>query len=611
MAEHQQNEVRVALVMDDQATATLQKVADAMAALHKQQEEVAKSGAKAGEDHGKKHGEGFANKLKEKIVEGVFIAAGEKLIEGVIEKLHELPDLLKEAFHAGVNEIEGQRAIAGTLTLTGVKGSFEQVLDQAKLYKDSLEDIGVEAGVADNVLQDVFEGIAARSNKSAIEVEELTEKIAYAGKAIHGGPQAIAQGFQMMEMGMIRAKNPIVQMIVASKTLEGNAKSVAKQLMKMSPEEAIKLGEQAIDRMAKKMKDAPPTFQQLMTSFSGMKEQMFEALGVPLVEALVPHLDTLKHWLIEHKGALESYARAAAKFIGESFDDIAHWIDDMKLLFENKDFATGLQDAGDMLKGAFKLGVDVAKGIVEAGAGLAMMWGDFKNTITGGARAGTFGEAGQRWAAERDRKENIDAAKFDLKYAANPEYYKAAQAAMANAGLANTRFTQAGGELTGEDDKAFQDLQKQLDAAAVYGEKLREFSARGDVDAISGAFNDASKKHEDGTRYYVARLIGGSESLQDQLLKSGVELQGGFSGIITMLRESGLGEQADKLAKKVKEHGAKQSSPVVNFNGGQTFQIKQDFRDQDPDRIAVLFRQDILKAAASRTQSNRATAFGF
>lgn len=49
---------------------------------------------------------------------------------------------------------------------------------------------------------------------------------------------------------------------------------------------------------------------------------------------------------------------------------------------------------------------------------------------------------------------------------------------------------------------------------------------------------------------------------------------------------------------------------TLNLNGGQTFNIKQDFRDQDPDRIALVFRDDIAKSASHRIRSQVRTAFG-
>lgn len=110
--------------------------------------------------------------------------------------------------------------------------------------------------------------------------------------------------------------------------------------------------------------------------------------------------------------------------------------------------------------------------------------------------------------------------------------------------------------------------------------------------------------------FYMTKLLAGDEKLQDTLLKGGFGLEGTFAEIANRMKEAQgvTPEQAEKFATKIKT-GATGKSPVNNFNGGQTFNIKQDFRDQDPDRIAVIFRQDILKASNSRVQSSRAGAF--
>ena len=51
--------------------------------------------------------------------------------------------------------------------------------------------------------------------------------------------------------------------------------------------------------------------------------------------------------------------------------------------------------------------------------------------------------------------------------------------------------------------------------------------------------------------------------------------------------------------------------PQAGVNiGVANFHIKQDFRDQDPDRIALVFKKDIGQAAVSRTASRVATPFG-
>lgn len=48
----------------------------------------------------------------------------------------------------------------------------------------------------------------------------------------------------------------------------------------------------------------------------------------------------------------------------------------------------------------------------------------------------------------------------------------------------------------------------------------------------------------------------------------------------------------------------------VNFNGGQTFKIQQEFRNQDPDSIAVAFEDRFTRAAVSRVQASTSAPFG-
>ncbi len=604
------NEVRISLVVDDKSSETLNKVKHGLEEVAKGHEhashEAAEHAKHAAEAHGGgEHGEGFFGTLKHHLMAGIGMGVGAKLAEGIAEGIHEIPHMLVESFDEGVKAIEAQRSIAGTLTLSGAKGSYDQVLDDAKLYKESLQDIAIESGNTEDTLRGVFEGIAARSNKSSVEVEELTEKIAYAGKAIRGGPEAISQGFEMLTMGVVRARNPIVQMITQAHLLEGNAKAVAKQMMKMTPEEQIKLGEKAITSMADKMKDVTPTFTQLKQSFEGMKEFAFESLGEPLVEEVVPHLNDLKKYLLLHKNEIAAYAHQVAESM------IEYGKEAVSYLTELKDIASGskmpspeeldLTKPGDVVKGAtafFKEGLD----------GLSMAMRDTKTAML--AQWGPTSTIGGA-IFEGKRQVDVNAATENAKYAYDPQFAKATQENLDAWKRWNDYLVANGGHISAEQQKAFDDVQAQFIAAEQMGQNLADQASKGNVENLAMAYNEAAKKHNMGLQQYITHLIGGSEELEKKLVESGMNIEGGYSEFIRIMKASGFGEQADKLAKMKKESGAKESAPVTNFNGGQTFQIKQDFRDQDPDRIAVLFRQDILKAAKSRVQSNRATVFGF
>jgi hypothetical protein len=54
----------------------------------------------------------------------------------------------------------------------------------------------------------------------------------------------------------------------------------------------------------------------------------------------------------------------------------------------------------------------------------------------------------------------------------------------------------------------------------------------------------------------------------------------------------------------------KPPAPVNDFRGSK-FEIQQDFRDQDPDRVAAIFQKDIERAVVNRSMSTRAFGLGF
>jgi hypothetical protein len=133
------------------------------------------------------------------------------------------------------------------------------------------------------------------------------------------------------------------------------------------------------------------------------------------------------------------------------------------------------------------------------------------------------------------------------------------------------------------------------------------------VAPIVEQFQAANGVMDAGAQEYIANLLSKSSVLQKAFLESADMTSVGFMALSELTRASaaefsealkGLG---DKAAKREKIDA---KAPQANFNGGQTFKIQQDFRDQDPDRIAVVFQRDILRAAESRYQSASASPFG-
>lgn len=178
----------------------------------------------------------------------------------------------------------------------------------------------------------------------------------------------------------------------------------------------------------------------------------------------------------------------------------------------------------------------------------------------------------------------------------------------------------AAGELADRAYAAHHALREMVDPIDKAAEALAAMSQAADKDwsqqdaavaAITDGFSNAATAHNVAAQQYVANLLAGSASLQTAFLQSANMSAEGFNSLADMLQGSAK-EFAEQLRGKagLVAGAAKEVKPTVNFNGGQSFKIQQDFRDQDPDRIAVLFQQGVLKSAERRLQATTTNAFG-
>lgn len=129
------------------------------------------------------------------------------------------------------------------------------------------------------------------------------------------------------------------------------------------------------------------------------------------------------------------------------------------------------------------------------------------------------------------------------------------------------------------------------------------------ISKVAELYNAAMKSNNMAAAQYAANIIAGSSSVQNALVNSKTILEGGFDGLAGVLGDKGI-----DLAKKLKDlsedaAGKTPTKPVVQFNNN-TFNLKQDFRDQDPDKVALVFRRDIMREAEARRQSRTGGAFG-
>ena len=535
--------------------------------------------------------------------------------------------------HAFQESEEAVRGLASTMTLIDQNGnSFDRLTEYAGDVKDELEEVAMQAGVTDDELVAVFNDIIERGGKSVETAQELAEQMAYAGRAVPGGAQSLAVGFEALQMGMIKAKNPLVQLIASTGVLQGSAKSVAKEMSKMGIDEQMALAEKAIAKSAEKMKDAPASIEKMKKSMGVAIGNLFEGAGEPITKALEPVFYRLKKAITGEDGfgQLEKIALgfgnaiaraiefvnplvdAATTAISNSWGDIEKAMDAMygptkelfEYLYDNKDaFAKTI---GDLLSMVIK----VASYLVRAMSAIRNTIGDILKAI---GKSGLVGEDIRRFMGDEERAAQTKALQAEIKKKGglSDEDYNKRRAAYVQSGIdTGLNASDAAAQFDTQYRRAMDDhlaVMKQVEGA-------RDAALNDNAKAYAQAFDVAAAANDEAAMKYVADFLMGNESLKNALIKAGPDVMKSFDSLAGVLGSIGGKDGKDLAAAITKGWRPNlginpKANLIQNFNG--SINIKQDFRDEDPDRVALVFRRDLANVGTNRLQARVASPFGF
>lgn len=559
------------------------------------------------------------------------VAAGmiyAELAKLAAEKAKEVFTVPIEAFMESQKQV---KALAGSFAIVDQGGnSFERLRGYANDTKDELEELGMKVGTSDDELVGLFNNIMEKGGKSVEQAKALTEQMALAGRVTQGGSSEISAGFESIQQGMIKAKNPIVGMISATGMLKGNAHQVAEQMNKMSIDKQMALAEAAVGKMAEKMRNVPMTMGQAITSLKVLGDNLFETMGEPMTKGLSKAVAHVRSMFLTSEGTatpLTEKLMAAAKFFGDflaqAFEIGSAWIDG---------FVDGVGIFGDEFKVIWKevFGESDAtfKNMVEYAKIAGSIVGGFVKFMGAGLGALII-------AAEKTVKWIAVTAGFILKaagdFTGSEMLTKAGQKTM-GAGFSAERgdiYKEAAsvvgpgkGELQEQlkfsTDIAEDSEQANSELEAAFAERRKVQAIiddakaqmeRNDASNFAAAFNAAADSHQEAATKNIATFIASNAAMAQTLAVKGPEIFGaGADAFIDSLKSVN-----PEVAKMIKEAwrpqgvgGAKPPNPI--FTGPIT--IKQDFRDQDPDRVAIAFKDELGKAASSITSSSRGNSFG-
>lgn len=496
------------------------------------------------------------------------------------------------AAHAALEKAEKTKALTAQMISfsSNPNVGFGKAGDAARAYDRDFRKIAIEAGVTRDEVVSAFTAIGSQTGVyarlSAADSEKIAKNFAIVSREVPGGIAALTDGYEKLKDGQISSQSAIVQTITASGRLKGTAVDVARQLAYMAPVERLKVAEQALSELAKSSQFKPKGWEGLKTSAMELKDLAATSLGEPIINALLPKMEQGIAFLSAHSEDIENFMSGVGKSLAEAGDYVAEkfgWI------YDNKDALA------KTFKDVFGVIADTVKGAIEKFEKLQKLMG--AQSENGGMSAGGFRDYAAESAASAGKIGGPKTSQKDFDAQAKRMSMMAEQ------------FVQSGEMTNDEVDAMIAKFYAARDGAKAVTDGFDKAGKDISGAEFVSAYNQASRTHNTAAMEYGANILAGNARLQQALLTAGVEIDGGFTGIASIL-QSKAPEVANLLRGFAKQGiGTKPLQPQVNFNGN-TFNIKQDFRDQDPDRIMLTFKSDILRSANARITSKNAQAFG-
>lgn len=629
----EEHTVHAKLTLDDQATHVLEHIKEGFEHVGEEAHEV------AGE------------------MAGIFKSAvGTALgfeLAGMVETFKSIGE---EVWHAAAGMEDQEKGIRGVLMMIDKEGaSLEEMTKESHELNEEFAQMGVATGSSKEVLIGAFEEMSERTSMAREEVKNLTGEMAQAGRAVQGGPGALASGFSMMSMGIIRARNPIVQLIKATGTLHGTAKEVAKQLTLMGPEQAMKAGIAAIGKMSAKMKDVPLSFNETIASMKALREQIYEALGTPVLKALTGPLTQLREYFTKHREEINKWAEEVGHDVGEGLTVVADKIKEgfqylqahskeikedivaaMNIVKETVQFLIDHRTAIALAWGVPKLvggafsaaGATVGLGEKALGFGARMAGTTVSGEAAGGAigagasvaalgalAAAIAGVAAAAWQAKKLYDETTSDTDQAAAYLRQMEQaaaeghadfanvlrdeiivLDASKIALVNALAEIAKQNEQVNAIESKDDSLML-AAEESSAAAENGKR----SANWAVTQFMAGLDSAVQRHDQASLTHMAEFIKTHDNILDAMHTAGVDLTKEGKFLVGALESLPGGHMKAEevrgiMEKQIKEQKA--ANNVMNFNGAIT--IHQDFKNVDPDRIAIIFKKALAGSAHAK-----------
>lgn len=629
-------DVKIKLVVDDGETKS------AAAGVKHDLQDVAEHADKA-----KQHGKGFSGELLKAELYTHLIVQGTGLVAEGLHQAFEVSEKLTDSAMETADEMNQQvRTMTGLMTFMDRGAhSMQDIRGYASGIREELAQAGTQAGVTTAKMAELYDTVIERGARSTEEAKELVSDMALVGKVVPRGMEGLAEGFNMMELGIVRARNPLVQLIASTGVLKGNAHDIAKAMQHMTPAHQIELAQKAISMQAASLRQGGaggigmPTLEELKASFGNIREGFLEAVGQPMLDRVVPPLTKLRDYLAEHSEEIAHYGEEVGQSLGDAVAKVEGMIGDVTKGAKRDwaviaaDFREAEQDWNDAWGVAVGSGHDIHKDLTDAAHTFADAIKDASKYLTATVETvrnmkdlfaswnpqnglldglGKWGQGVARERAKMAADQLSESAKAkDVRLGGPGEGGKEQGS---NLAAGQVEFEKSIAKYQGWAKEAGQseaDIDKFVQAQREYHDaELRDLQSFADkvessnVDGIASQIQKARDVQDDAWLGSALNYIGESDSMTKALMDGSIHVQGGFDALKEVIARSAP-ELAERIKKMQKEafgpKGIQGQGPQMNFYGG--IHIKQDFRDQDPDRIVQVFRRDLVEQSVNRRQA--------
>ena len=488
---------------------------------------------------------------------------------------------------------------------------FEQAIQKSQQLADEMDLLAIKTGAAGIEIDEGFQLLMERTGATAEGVEYARQTmgdLAVVAGVLGKDVKKLSEDFTKMSSGALNTRSELFQLLRTTGVFGNTLEGLGKTWKNLTDAQRAELLDSALGQISKKMADVPKGVHQQLTALQAAGRSIMESFGKPIISALVPELEGLLNDFATNRNQIVAQIAAVGR-------DIAGWLREAAAF--GKSLYGDLGKAAKDLRMAFEVGKNVAAEI----ASQAEAFVTIASSVTPGLQMliDEVKDLGKR----RDIGQQItEKAETGADYSELLRQYQESIVGVAPKLEAPGMGQDEEGarELFAVRKKAwaarlaedveYQALMRIIEDAKQSAQPLTEL--RFDVmktgvfeefDANISRMNDIMSFATEAQMNEMAQWIAEDEALRAVFATNTTLTDDAFQDFIEMVRtfNATAAWELEQALEARKSEKAKPAFKTINDFRGSKFDIKQDFRDQDPDRVAILFRKDLMAAATRRT----------